>query len=89
MTELITANREDSALEATPTRYIEGSVIRFAYRRLGPSAGMPAVLLQHFSGNIDAWDLAVVMRALRQGGRVGTEQPWEFRTITLRGGGAD
>jgi pimeloyl-ACP methyl ester carboxylesterase len=47
-------------LETAPTRYIGGPGIRFAYRRLGPSTGTPLVLLQHFSGNIDAWDPAVV-----------------------------
>ena len=51
---------QDDALETAPTRYVEGRGIRFAYRRLGPSAGTPLVLLQHFSGNIDAWDPAVV-----------------------------
>ena len=60
MTELDTATRDVAALESAPTRYIEGSGIRFAYRRLGPSTGTPLVLLQHFSGNIDAWDPAVV-----------------------------
>jgi pimeloyl-ACP methyl ester carboxylesterase len=47
-------------LETAPTRYVEGGGIRFAHRRLGPSTGTPLVLLQHFSGNIDAWDPAVV-----------------------------
>ncbi|QBR72567.1 alpha/beta hydrolase [Beijerinckiaceae bacterium] len=60
MNELITANREGATLETAPTRYVEGSGIRFAYRQLGPSTGTPLVLLQHFSGNIDAWDPAVV-----------------------------
>ena len=60
MTELMTLNREGGTLETAPTRYVEGSGIRFAYRRLGPSTGTPLVLLQHFSGNIDAWDPAVV-----------------------------
>ena len=60
MTEFDTANQEAATLETAPTRYIEGSGIRFAYRRLGPSTGTPLVLLQHFSGNIDAWDPAVV-----------------------------
>lgn len=58
--EAVTARRAAAALETAPTRYIEGGGIRFAYRRLGPSAGTPLVLLQHFSGNIDAWDPAVV-----------------------------
>jgi len=60
MTELKTANRDGGTLEAAPTLYAEGSGIRFAYRKLGPSTGRPLVLLQHFSGNIDAWDPAVV-----------------------------
>ncbi len=54
------ASREAAALETAPTRYVEASGIRFAYRALGPSTGTPLVLLQHFSGNIDAWDPAVV-----------------------------
>ncbi len=60
MNELNTANREVATLERAPTRYVEGSGIRFAYRKLGPSTGTPVVLLQHFSGNIDAWDPALV-----------------------------
>jgi len=60
MTKLDTANREGATLETAPTRYVEGSGIRFAYRQLGRSSATPLVLLQHFSGNIDAWDPAVV-----------------------------
>ena len=60
MTELDTASRDVATLETAPTRYIEGGGICFAYRRLGPPNGTPLVLLQHFSGNIDAWDPAVV-----------------------------
>jgi pimeloyl-ACP methyl ester carboxylesterase len=60
MTELNTANRDAATLETAPTLYAERGGIRFAYRRLGPSTGTPLVLLQHFSGNIDAWDPAVV-----------------------------
>jgi len=68
MTELAIASQDAAALETAPTRYIEGRGIHFAYRRLGPptgpstgpSTGTPLVLLQHFSGNIDAWDPAVV-----------------------------
>jgi pimeloyl-ACP methyl ester carboxylesterase len=60
MNELIAANREVATLESAPTHYVEGGGIRFAYRKLGPSTGTPLVLLQHFSGNIDAWDPAVV-----------------------------
>lgn len=60
MTEADTVSPAADKLETAPTRYIEGSGIRFAYRRLGPSNGTPLILLQHFSGNIDAWDPAVV-----------------------------
>ncbi|MBB3458986.1 pimeloyl-ACP methyl ester carboxylesterase [Rhizobium sp. BK313] len=61
MTEINAAAIRDSvALESAPTQYVEGDGIRFAYRRLGPSTGTPLVFLQHFSGNIDAWDPAVV-----------------------------
>ncbi len=60
MTKLDTANHDVATLETAPTRYVEGSGIRFAYRQLGPSTGTPLVLLQHFSGNIDGWDPAVV-----------------------------
>jgi pimeloyl-ACP methyl ester carboxylesterase len=49
-----------AALETAPTDYVEGNGIRFAYRQLGPTTGTPLVLLQHFSGNIDSWDPAVV-----------------------------
>jgi pimeloyl-ACP methyl ester carboxylesterase len=59
-TDLSTTNADVVTLETAPTRYVEGRGIRFAYRRLGPSRGTPLILLQHFSGNIDAWDPAVV-----------------------------
>jgi pimeloyl-ACP methyl ester carboxylesterase len=60
VTEPDTASEDVVTLETAPTRYVEGSGIRFAYRKLGPSIGTPLVLLQHFSGNIDSWDPAVV-----------------------------
>ena len=60
MTQLGIARQDVATLETAPTRYVEGNGIRFAYRRLGPATGTPLILLQHFSGNIDAWDPAVV-----------------------------
>lgn len=60
MTKLDIATQGIATLETAPTLYIEGRGIRFAYRHLGPSTGTPLILLQHFSGNIDAWDPAVV-----------------------------
>ena len=59
-TELRPVNRDGTTLETAATRYVDGCGVRFAYRRLGPSTGTPLILLQHFSGNIDAWDPAVV-----------------------------
>jgi pimeloyl-ACP methyl ester carboxylesterase len=60
MTQLDIARQQVDTLETAATRYAEGQGIRFAYRRLGSATGTPLVLLQHFSGNIDAWDPAVV-----------------------------
>src|SRR4051812_15097056 len=60
MVQLDLARQDVTTLETAPTCYVEGGGIRFAYRRLGPATGTPLLLLQHFSGNIDAWDPAVV-----------------------------
>lgn len=60
MIELDLAGQDVATLETAPTHYVEGRGIRFAYRRLGPATGTPLVLLQHFAGNIDAWDPVVV-----------------------------
>ncbi len=34
--------------------------ISYAYRRTGPTGGRPLVLLQHFRGNLDNWDPALI-----------------------------
>lgn len=49
-----------ATLEQAATLFVEASGVRFAYRRLGPDSGIPLVLLQHFTGTMDAWDPAVV-----------------------------
>jgi pimeloyl-ACP methyl ester carboxylesterase len=49
-----------TSLETAPTEYIVASGIQFAYRRLGLHTGTPLILLQHFTGNMDSWDPAVV-----------------------------
>jgi hypothetical protein len=36
MIELNATTRDGTTLEAAPTRYVEGSGIRFAYRQIGP-----------------------------------------------------
>jgi pimeloyl-ACP methyl ester carboxylesterase len=49
-------------LETAPTRYVDAGQHRFAYRSFGKSSGTPLVFLQHFTGNMDSWDPAVVNR---------------------------
>jgi pimeloyl-ACP methyl ester carboxylesterase len=47
-------------LETAPTQHVETGGVRFAYRRLGSSVGIPLVLMQHFTGHMDAWDPELV-----------------------------
>jgi pimeloyl-ACP methyl ester carboxylesterase len=42
------------------TRHIEAAGVEFAYRRLGRASELPLVLLQHFRGNLDNWDPALI-----------------------------
>jgi pimeloyl-ACP methyl ester carboxylesterase len=44
---------------AAPTRFVETTGTRFAYRRFGNPVGTPIVLLQHFMGNLDNYDPAI------------------------------
>jgi pimeloyl-ACP methyl ester carboxylesterase len=43
-----------------PTQFVEGNGIRFAYRRGGQKGKLPLVFNQHFTGNLDNWDPAVL-----------------------------
>src|SRR5882672_1077436 len=43
-----------------PTQFVEASGISFAYRRWGKQSGLPLVFNQHFTGNLDNWDPAVL-----------------------------
>lgn len=43
-----------------PTQFVEANGIRFAYRRWGKQGALPLVLNQHFIGNLDNWDPAVL-----------------------------
>jgi pimeloyl-ACP methyl ester carboxylesterase len=43
-----------------PTRTIKARGVRFAYRELGPSSGVPLVFLHHFTAVLDDWDPRVV-----------------------------
>jgi pimeloyl-ACP methyl ester carboxylesterase len=42
------------------TLFVEAAGIEFAYRRFGSRADTPLVMLQHFRGNLDNWDPALV-----------------------------
>src|ERR1700736_2841939 len=46
--------------QTAPTQYVEANGVRFAYRRLGPTNGVPVLFLQHYTGTIDQWDPVVV-----------------------------
>jgi pimeloyl-ACP methyl ester carboxylesterase len=48
------------SLDTAKTEHVNAGDIRYGYRRLGPSIGTPLVLMQHFTGTMDAWDPAVV-----------------------------
>jgi pimeloyl-ACP methyl ester carboxylesterase len=54
-----TAVAQDT-LETAPTEYIDAAGIRFGYRAFGKATGTPLIFLQHFTGNMDSWDPAVV-----------------------------
>lgn len=43
-----------------PTQFVETNGIRFAYRRWGKEGRLPIVFNQHFTGNMDNWDPAVL-----------------------------
>ncbi len=46
--------------KTAPTRHVEASGMRFAYRRLGPDVGVPVVLLNHWGANLDNFDPRIV-----------------------------
>ncbi len=47
-------------LQAETMLVATGEGDTFAYRRIGPSGSRPLVLLQHFRGNLDNWDPALI-----------------------------
>ncbi len=53
---------ERTGWTSTPTRTIDAAGTQFAYRRLGPSHGVPLVLLNHWGANLDNFDPAIVDR---------------------------
>jgi pimeloyl-ACP methyl ester carboxylesterase len=46
--------------ETTPTRFVRGGEVRFAYRRFGKPSPTALLLLQHFRGSLDNWDPALL-----------------------------
>jgi pimeloyl-ACP methyl ester carboxylesterase len=54
----------EATLKATwrnaPTQNINAGDVQFAYRRLGPSTGVPVVFLTHLAAVLDNWDPRVV-----------------------------
>lgn len=46
--------------QTAPTRFINASGTKLAYRRFGNPGGVPLVFFQHFVGNMDNWDPAVI-----------------------------
>ncbi len=46
--------------KTAPTQHVEATGTRFAYRRLGPHAGVPVVLLNHWAANLDNFDPRLV-----------------------------
>jgi pimeloyl-ACP methyl ester carboxylesterase len=51
--------------ETAPTRFVEASSARFAYRRFGGGEGLPLLFCQHFTGTMDNWD-PVITNTLAQ-----------------------
>src|SRR6185437_2794469 len=46
---------------SAPNQFVEAANgVKYAYRRYGKSGGVPLVLLQHFRGNLDNWDPALM-----------------------------
>jgi pimeloyl-ACP methyl ester carboxylesterase len=46
--------------KTAPTHTIDAGGVQFAYRQLGPSAGVPVVFLTHLAAVLDNWDPRVV-----------------------------
>jgi pimeloyl-ACP methyl ester carboxylesterase len=55
----VTSIADYTAITA-PTQFVEAHGVRFGYRRFGKQSGLPLVFNQHFTGNLDNWDPAVL-----------------------------
>lgn len=54
------STQEAASIITSPTKFIEVGSERYAYRRFGSGSGLPLLCLQHFTGTLDNWDLAVI-----------------------------
>jgi len=46
--------------QTASTEFVEANGVRYAYRRIGSGGDAPLVMLQHFIGNLDNWDPALI-----------------------------
>jgi len=46
--------------QTAETRFVDAGGARFAFRRFGSPGATPLVMLQHFRGNLDNWDPALI-----------------------------
>ena len=46
--------------QTAQTQFLDANGVSLAFRRIGPSLGIPLVMLQRFRGNMDDWDPLVV-----------------------------
>jgi hypothetical protein len=53
----------ESSYKDAPTRTVSAGGVDFAYRELGPKAGVPVIFLVHLAGNLDNRDPRVVSTA--------------------------
>src|SRR5580692_12596837 len=60
MTTITSKNRTVRYSELANTLVSAANGIGYAYRDTGPGDGVPLVLLQHFRGNLDNWDPALI-----------------------------
>jgi pimeloyl-ACP methyl ester carboxylesterase len=52
--------KKTASYQDTPNRTVEAGGVTFAYRDLGPRAGVPVVFLVHLAATLDNWDPRVV-----------------------------
>ena len=60
MTTITSKNRTVRYSELPNTLVSAANGLDYAYRDTGPGDGVPLVLLQHFRGNLDNWDPALI-----------------------------